>query len=406
MNNSGISFALYKHMNKVLLFISFFVLSFTNCNSEIKQPDNSVSVGAEQMQDFLPLIKNKKVGIVANPTSMVVNTHLVDTLLSNGIDIKVVFAPEHGFRGEAEAGETINSGTDMKTGLKIVSLYGDHKKPTKADLAEIECMIFDIQDVGVRFYTYISTLQYIMEACATEKIPLIILDRPNPNGYFVDGPVLDMKFKSFVGMQPVPVVHGLTIAEYATLLNGEKWLKDSVICDLRIIKMKRWTHRTKYTLPVRPSPNLPNDAAINLYPSLCFFEGTIVSIGRGTDHPFQVIGYPENPDGDFIFTPKSISGVAKSPPYENQICKGLNLKKEGENKLGEIRLKWIIDFYNQAPDKSKFFNNFFDSLAGSSQLREQIVSGKTEKEIKASWASDLKNYNNIRKKYLLYDDYK
>ncbi len=368
--------------------------------------EEKIIVGAERMNEYLPLLRNKNIAVVANQTSMVGKTHLVDTLLRTGIKIKCVFAPEHGFRGEAEAGAAIKSGTDAKTKLPIISLYGKHEKPTDEDLKDVDFVVFDIQDVGARFYTYISTLQYVMEACAQKKIPVLVLDRPNPNGFYVDGPVLDKKFASFVGMNPIPVVHGLTVAEYALMLNGEHWLADSLKCDLFYVKSLNWDHSKYYELPVKPSPNLPNITSVYLYPSLCLFEGTKVSVGRGTDYPFQVIGFPGCSKGTFQFTPKSKAGAAAKPMYEGVECSGFDLRTFGDTYIKashQIYLFWLIGMYQC--DSTNFFNPFFDKLAGTDQLRKQIQAGMSEEEIRNSWQPALDNYILIRKRYLLYKDF-
>lgn len=370
--------------------------------------EKEIIVGAGQTTKFVSLIKNKTIAVVANQTSLIKNTHLVDSLVSLKIKIKCVFAPEHGFRGEAGAGEEIKNSADSKTGISVISLYGNHLKPTSEDLKDVQWVIFDIQDVGARFYTYISTLQYVMEACAENKIPLLILDRPNPNGYFVDGPVLEKKFASFVGMNPVPIAHGLTVGEYAQMINGERWLKDSLKCTLKIIKCLGYDHNSLFSLPIKPSPNLPNMSSVYLYPTLCLFEGTMVSVGRGTPYPFQVIGYPEFKEGDFSFTPVSIEGVAKNPPYQDITCKGIDLREFGAEYIKNFRgiyLYWLKAFYDSAHDKSKFFNDFFNKLAGTDKLQQQIKDGWSEEKIKQSWEKDLKKYKLIRKKYLLYEDF-
>jgi uncharacterized protein YbbC (DUF1343 family) len=330
--------------------------------------------------------------------------HLVDTLRSRSVNVVKVFAPEHGFRGAGDAGEKIASGKDEKTGLPVVSLYGDNKKPTAAQLAGIDIVVFDIQDVGARFYTYISTLSYVMEACAEQKIPVLVLDRPNPNGHYIDGPILEPAFSSFVGLHPVPIVHGMTVGEYATMVNGEGWLKNKIQCDLKVISCKGWAHKEYYEVTVPPSPNLKTMNAIYLYPSLCLFEGTIVSMGRGTPSPFELIGFPGGKEGKFTFTPKSGPG-SKHPLYENQECRGFDLQGFGDNFVRDskmIYLYWVINLYKTAPDQSKFFNNFFDKLAGTDKLRKQIIEGKTEEEIRASWQPGLRKYAEMRKKYLLY----
>lgn len=364
-----------------------------------------LKVGAERTEQYLPLLKGKTVALVVNPTSVIKNTHLVDSLKSLGVNIKTIFAPEHGFRGNQEAGAHIQSGIDTKTKLPITSLYGSNKKPSKESLQGVDIVLFDIQDVGARFYTYISTLHYIMEACAENKIPLLVLDRPNPNGHYVDGPVLDPKFKSFVGMHQVPVVHGMTVAEYAQMINGEKWLPNALQCELYIVECTNYTHHTMYSLPIKPSPNLPTMEAIYLYPSLCFFEGTDISVGRGTEKPFQIIGKPNFTKGDYEFTPKSISGVSENPKYNGQKCKGIDLTEFGNSYMPineALYLTWLIDFYKESSNKEKFFTAFFDKLAGTDQLRKQIIAGKSEQEIQKSWEPELSNFKKTRKKYLLY----
>ena len=356
-----------------------------------------IIVSAERTHSYLTYLKDKKVGVVGNQTSMIKNTHLVDSLLSLGIDIVRVFSPEHGFRGNADAGEKVKNVIDRKTGLSIISLYGGNKKPQRKQLDGIDILLFDIQDVGTRFYTYISTLHYVMEAAAESDIPLIVLDRPNPNGHYIDGPIREEKFKSFVGMHPIPIVHAMTIGEYAKMIIGEKWIAEN--CDLTIIEMKNYTHDISYDLPTKPSPNLPNARAINLYPSLCFFEGTNISVGRGTEYPFQHFGAPYLAS-DYSFTPKSGDG-SKQPKHENKVCFGTDLRFQ-ENYLTAINLNWLIATYNECEKKGKFFNTFFDKLAGNDKLRLMIIDGKTAKEIKATWENDLTNFKKIRKKYLIY----
>lgn len=381
---------------------------FFICIASISFGQNPLITGADQLNTYLPLINKKAVGLIVNQTSTIGKSHLVDSLKKKGINIKAIFAPEHGFRGDHGAGITIKGGKDPRTGIKIISLYGNHKKPTKDDLKDIDVLVFDIQDVGARFYTYISTLHYVMEACAEFKKPLIVLDRPNPNGYYVDGPMMDPKFKSFVGMHPVPIVHGLTIGEYAQMINGQYWLKDSLKCLLTVIKMKGYDHTLKYVLPIKPSPNLPNKASIDLYPSVCLFEGTNYSLGRGTDKPFECLGKPQNKSGDYVFTPKSIAGVAENPPYKNQLCRGFLLTDYAKNVFPtqtRINLNWLITLYNEDTAKSTFFNDFFDNLAGSDMLRKQIIAGKSEKEIRSSWKPGLEKFRRIRLNYLLYPDF-
>ena len=361
--------------------------------------------GAYQIKQYIKLLEGKSVAILANQTSMIGNTHVVDSLLSYNIGIKAIFSPEHGFRDMADAGEKIESGKDPKTGITLISLYGNHLKPIPDDLKGIDIVIFDIQDVGTRFYTYISTLHYLLEACAENNVKCLILDRPNPNGFYFDGNILDTIHRSFVGMDPVPIVHGMTVGEYARMLNGEGWLKGGLKCDLEVIKCKNYTHSTMYELPVRPSPNLPNQNSIYLYPSICFFEGSTLSLGRGTSFPFQVYGSPDLPDKGFSFTPQSVPG-AKNPPLLGVKCYGTDLRDALEKKLvprPEINLNLVIDAYNEFPDKEKFFTPYFDVLAAGPVLREQIQKGMTAEEIRATWKEGLEKYSKIREKYLLYE---
>ena len=358
---------------------------------------SQIMVGAERINSYLPLLQEKKIAIVGNQSSLIQKKHLVDSLLIRNINIIKVFSPEHGFRGIEDAGAKIEDGIDEKTGIPIISLYGRNKKPTNKQIKEIDIIIFDIQDVGARFYTYISTLHYVMEAASENNIKVIVLDRPNPNGHYVDGPVREDMFKSFVGMHPVPIVHGMTIGEYALMINGENWISNK--CDLLVIKMENYNHNTHYDLPVKPSPNLPNAKAVNLYPSLCLFEGTNVSVGRGTDYPFQQFGSPYL-KSNYSFIPKSKSGSRK-PKHENKKCYGFNLKYE-EKFHNSLKLNWIIYCYNNTTDKENFFNNFFDKLAGTDKLRKQIINGLNENEIKESWKKDLNEFKKIREKYLLY----
>ncbi|SDS69162.1 DUF1343 domain-containing protein [Gramella sp. MAR_2010_147] len=377
--------------------------------SETKKPHTASSeiiLAANRTEAYLPLLKNKRIGFVGNQTSIIKTekgdyTHLVDSLISLNVKIQKVFAPEHGFRGTADAGEAIKDGIDTKTGLPVVSLYGDSKKPSKESLKDIDLMIFDIQDVGARFYTYISSLHYIMEACAENNISLLIMDRPNPNGHYIDGPILEPKYSSFVGMHPIPVVHGMTIGEYAKMINGEKWLKNEVQCDLQIIEMKNYDHSKLYSLPVKPSPNLPNDKSINLYSSLCFFEGTNVNAGRGTSNQFQVFGSPFL-DKDFFnysYTPQPMDG-AKYPKHSGKECYGKDLTNTGH--LSSLNLDWLIEAYHNTSNKSEFFNSFFTKLAGTERLQKQIEAGKSSEEIRASWQDGLDNFIKTRNKYLSY----
>ncbi len=361
-------------------------------------------VGSERLNLYSDSLKNKRVAIVGNQTSLVGETHLVDTLLALGIQVVKVFSPEHGFRGDADAGERVASGRDAKTGLPLISLYGNNKKPKATQLSDVDVVVFDIQDVGVRFYTYISTLHYVMESCAENNIPVIVLDRPNPNAHYVDGPVRDENQVSFVGMHPVPVVYGMTIGEYALMINGEGWLADSLVCDLEIVPCKNYSHKTHYSLPVPPSPNLRSDAAIALYPSLCLFEGTTVSVGRGTERPFEVFGHPNFPSLEFSFTPISSFG-AKNPLWENKLCYGHDLQSEAKKRLYHFSLNWILEAKELLGDSIPFINQnaFFDRLAGTSELRKQINEGWKEKEIRASWKPEIQTFRKIRSKYLLYD---
>ena len=366
-----------------------------------------IITGAEQTERYFPLLQDKKVAVCFNQTSVIGNTHLVDTLKSAGINLVKIFAPEHGFRGEAEAGATIQSAIDAKTGIPVVSLYGKNKKPTTEQLKEVEIIVFDIQDVGCRFFTYISTLHYVMETAAEQHIPILILDRPNPNGYFIDGPVLEENYKSVVGMHPVPVVHGMTIGEYAQMINGEKWLGNDRVCELQIIECENYTHSNRYSLPIKPSPNLGTDVAIYLYPSLCLFEGTDISIGRGTATPFQIFGHPNLTTGDYYFTPEPIKGVAENPPQKGKRCRGFNLTHEiNPNNNNSFNISYLLTVYKHFPKEMKFFTNpdFFDKLAGNATLRWQITNGKSEEEIRASWQPALQNFKEIRNRYLIYPE--
>ncbi|TXB67382.1 DUF1343 domain-containing protein [Vicingus serpentipes] len=383
----------------------------TNQNNTIKVKEapiiKDIIVAANLTDQYIPLLKDKKVGIVGNHTSLINQTHLVDSLLNLGIDVVKVFSPEHGFRGNADAGEKVNSNIDEKTKLPIVSLYGKNKKPSTEQLKGLNVVVFDIQDVGTRFYTYISTMSYVMEACAENNIKVIVLDRPNPNGHYIDGPILNPKFSSFIGMHQVPIVHGMTIGEYAQMANGEHWLANSVSCDLTVIKMENYDHNSTYTLPLKPSPNLPNMKSIYLYPFLCLFEGTPYSIGRGTEKPFQIIGHPNMDSVNFSFIPKSMEG-AKNPKLKNEKCFGVDLSLIEEHELRNqksIELKWLIEAYKNANDKDNFFSSSFNLLAGSDELQTQLKNGLTEKEIKASWQDGLAQFKETRKKYLLYKDF-
>lgn len=391
---------------------------------EIKTDTNTnprIKTGAENFEKYLPLLSGKRIGVITNQTGTIIKRtyysaevthgkamrtdtiHLVDFLLEAKTDVQKIYAPEHGFRGTADAGELIKDGKDTKTGLPIISLYGNNKKPSAAQLDGIDIMVFDLQDVGARFYTYISSLHYVMEACAENNISLIVLDRPNPNGGIVDGPILEKEYTSFVGMHPIPILHGITIGEYAKMINGEKWLKNGIQCELTIISCTNYSRDMPYSLPVKPSPNLPNDQAINLYASLCLFEGTNVSMGRGTDKQFQIYGSPHLPKDKFAFTftPKPNEG-AKDPVYNGKLCYGEDLS--GIETVDKLELKWLIQAYNTTDDKSKFFIPFFTKLAGTKQLQLQIESGKTEDEIRRSWEKGLIAFRETRKMYLIYPE--
>jgi len=365
--------------------------------------------GADQTNLYINYLNGKNIGMVVNQTSVIGDklTPSVDSLLKLGINIKKIFGPEHGFRGNASNGATVNDSTDPKTGLPVISLYGKHYKPTPTDLNGINLMIFDIQDVGARFYTYLSTLQYVMEACAENNIELLILDRPNPNGFYVDGPVLDTTYRSFIGMDAVPIVYGMTIAEYAQMINGEGWLKNHVQCKLKIIKVANYNHNSAYTLPVNSSPNLNTAQSVLLYPSLCLFEGTTLSLGRGTYTPFEEVGHPLlKGKYTYNFTPVSIPGMSEDPPQKNQVCYGIDLKNYDTGIIrssGKLNLTWLLELYNAFPDKTHFFNAYFVKLAGTDQLRKQIEIGKTEREIRESWEPALGRFKIMRRKYLLYN---
>jgi uncharacterized protein YbbC (DUF1343 family) len=362
-------------------------------------------VGAEQPEAYLDLLRNKRIGLVANHTSRVHQTHLLDFLISQNISVGAVYAPEHGFRGEASAGEEIHNDRDLQTGVPIFSIYGSSQKPTKEQLENIDVLVFDIQDVGCRFYTYLSTLHYIVEACAENSIPLIVLDRPNPNGDYLAGPVLKEAYRSFVGMDPVPVVHGCTFGEMALMIEGEKWHNADRACEITVIPVQGYTHDTRYSVPVPPSPNLPNDRAIRLYPSLCFFEATSVSIGRGTPFPFQVIGYPDKRFGSFSFTPVDIPGVALNPTQEGIMCYGEDLRKVKD--IPRFTLSYFLKYYHRFEKESEFLvrENWLNLLSGDDRLIRAIRKGMSEQEIAALFRSDLKQYKKIRTKYLLYPDF-
>jgi uncharacterized protein YbbC (DUF1343 family) len=373
----------------------------------VEKTDADIRTGAERTTVYLPWLQGKNVAVVANQTSMINSTSLVDSLISMKIKVKTIFCPEHGFRGKAENGEDVGNSIDTKTGLPVISLYGDHVKPLPKDLKGIDVVVYDIQDVGVRCYTYVTTMTYVMEACAEQKKTFIVLDRPNPNGYYVDGPVLEAENKSFVGMHPVPLVYGMTIAEYALMLNGEKWLANGVQCDLKTVSCENYSHLDWYQLPVPTSPNLPNMASVYLYPSLCLFEGTVMSIGRGTDLPFQVVGHPKLKNAAFKFTPTTHPG-AKKPLYENQVCYGHDLHDFALLYIRDYKglyLYWLLSSYKDMPDQANYFNDFFEKLAGTKTLRQQVIAGNTEDQIKATWKPGLAKFKPIRKKYLLYEDF-
>lgn len=392
--------------NTVLLFL----LLMLSCGSSVKVADtpakpatiigNPPLTGAQRPDLYLPLLSGKRVGVVTNQTGILSNElHLIDFLLQKSVNVKKIFAPEHGFRGTADAGEHIVDGKDAQTGLSVISLYGNNKKPAADQLADIDILVFDLQDVGARFYTYISSLHYIMEACAEKNLPVLVLDRPNPNGAVVDGPTLEKEYAGFVGMHPIPLLHGMTIGEYAQMINGEKWLKDGIQCPLQVIPCLQYERTQPYSLPVKPSPNLPNDQSINLYASLCLFEGTNVSVGRGTEKQFQIYGSPFLPKGDFSFTPMPNFG-AKDPLYKAQVCNGEDLSQIA--KVQSLELKWLLKAYATTQDKSKFFNAFFTKLAGTKILQQQIEAGITETEIKKTWKPGIAAFLKMRQPYLIY----
>lgn len=400
---------------KSTVLLLFFV--FSSCKGQQKETSSistaqdaspaPIIVAANRTEAYLPLLKGKRVGVVANPTSVIFNehghTHLVDSLLSSGIDVKKVFAPEHGFRGTADAGEHVKDGLDTRTGLPIISLYGKNRKPSKEQLSDLDAIVFDIQDVGVRFYTFIATLQLVMEACAENNVPIMVLDRPNPNGHYVDGPTMMEEHTGYLGMNTIPLVYGMTMGEYAQLLNGEGWLENGSKADLTVIALENYTHDSAYHLPIRPSPNLPNDTSITLYPSLGLFEGTNVNAGRGTEFQFQRYGasFMDSTAYDFSYVPKPNFG-SKHPKEEGKTCYGRDLSQTP--RMNEVTMEWIIDAYNNTLDKSKFFlTSGFTKHAGTPLLQKQIEQGMTNEEIKATWQDDLKNFKKIREKYLIYD---
>lgn len=392
-------------IKRVVFLLLLSCVGFANAQNEEK---GDLVIGAERFDKLKTLLEDKRIELVVNQTSILNNeiqTHLLDALLENGFQVKVVFAPEHGFRGIADAGEIVKDSKDIKTGIPIVSIYGKQKAPTAEQMADIDAVVFDIQDVGARFYTYISTMHYVMEACAENDKELIVLDRPNPNDY-IDGPIRQPGFRSFVGVDPIPLLHGLTVGELASMINGEGWLKTGEnSCKLEVVTMLNWKHGDPYWLPVKPSPNLPNDQAVRLYPSLCFFEATSFSVGRGTYHPFQVIGYPDKKFGDFSFTPTSLPGFDTHPIQKDKVCYGINLQEYPFE--GGLTLKFVLYFYDKCGKNASFFFSrakWFDLLAGTDQLRKQIIAGMNEEEIRETWKEDLDNYKEMRKKYLLYEE--
>jgi uncharacterized protein YbbC (DUF1343 family) len=388
---------------KALLPIFLFVLFCISSVGCIGQAKSNFKTGAQKTQEWIPLLSGKRVGLLVNQTSVIGETHLVDSMLSMGVNVNRIFAPEHGFRGNADAGEHVKDGMDATTGLPVISLYGESRKPTAENLRDLDVVVFDVQDVGVRFYTYISSMHYMMEACAEHDVDFIVFDRPNPNGDYFDGPVLEADFSSFVGMHPIPVVHGLTVGELAKMIHGEKWLENGVNCDLTVVKMDGYSHSMFYELPVKPSPNLPNFLSIRLYPSLCFFEATKMSVGRGTTFPFQVVGAPDSIYGDFIFTPRSIEGMAKNPKHKDQLCFGKDYR--GLNpKSVQFSLEPFLTFYTKTKDPADFVSRprWFNLLSGNDRLIEKIENGWSEDEIRQSWEQELKDYEALREQYLLY----
>ena len=401
----------YKHQHfKEYFKLSKYLLLVFLTYSTFLYSQKKVIVGAERPELYINSLIGKRVGLVANQTSKIKKEHLVDVLLNEGVNVIKVFSPEHGFRGKSDAGEKVKDEIDLQTGLPIYSLYGKSKrKPSKEILKDIDIIVFDLQDVGVRFYTYISSLHYVMEACAENNVQLIVLDRPNPNGFYVDGPILDLKFKSFVGMHPIPVVHGMTVGEYAKMINGEKWLNNMVQCSLEIIPCLNYNHNTRYILPIPPSPNLPNMRSVYLYPSLCFFEGTNVSIGRGTKFPFQVFGAPYFTKKEFSFTPNSTYG-SKNPKYKSTICYGTDLRTislDTLKNLKKLNLNWLVNSYKISNESADFFNknNFFNLLSGSDKLMNLVKGGANPKHIYEIYQKELNEFNTLRKHYLMYDDF-
>lgn len=390
-------------MKRYLSLLILIALSVSFCFSQTK---NNVSVGAEQTKEYLPLLKGKRVVLFSNQTGMVGNKHTLDILLENKVNVAAIFSPEHGFRNNADAGEHVSSSVDDKTGVPILSLYdGKLGRPSDKNMEIFDILIIDIQDVGLRFYTYYASMVRLMDACAEFHKKMIILDRPNPNGFYVDGPILDMKYKSGVGWLPIPIVHGMTLGEIALMTNGEHWLPQSRVCDVTVIKCKNYTHQTKYRLPIAPSPNLPTMKSIYLYPSTCYFEATPVSLGRGTDKPFQVYGHPNMLGYHFSFTPRSIQG-AKNPPQLNRLCYGVDLSNIPDEEIWAkgIDLSYLIDAYKNLNLDDHFFRSFFENLIGVDYVRKMIEDGKSSEEIKASWKDDVEKFKTQRKPYLLYEE--
>lgn len=419
MDNRNSTMKHLKVFGFLVLVFTLFSGVITACNSgvepevktEIKSGDDQIPqmeirAAAERTAAYFRYLKDKKIAIVANPSSLVDNVHLLDTLIGAGFDVDRVLAPEHGFRGKAEAGEHVESGTDSKTGVKVVSLYGRNRKPSTEDLQGLDVVVFDLQDVGVRFYTYVSTMHYVMEKCAEMGITFMVLDRPNPNGFYIDGPVLDEKYKSFIGMHKVPLVHGMTLGEFALMINGEGWLRNGMKADLKVIPVDNYTHDSFYELPVAPSPNLPNMKSVYLYPSLGLFEGTMMSIGRGTDFPFQVIGHPALDTGSFYFTPRSIPGASMYPKHEAKECRGWDLRDTAValRDQKKLHMSWILATYKRV-NGNMYFKNFFFKLSGNELLRNKIEEGWTEEQIRQSWQKDINDFKKIRRKYLLYPDF-
>jgi uncharacterized protein YbbC (DUF1343 family) len=368
-------------------------------------PSEMIKPGIESLEEYFPLLSGKNIAVVTNQTGVINNQHLVDFFIENNLKITKVFSPEHGFRGNIDRGKEFSDSIDGKTGLPIIALYGKNKKPTAVQLQDVDVVVFDIQDIGVRFFTYISTLHYVMEACAENGKHLVILDRPNPLGHYVDGPILKPEFKSFVGMHPIPVVHGLTVGELALMINGESWLEYGVKCKLTVIKAKNYTHSSKWSLSIKPSPNLPDDIAIRLYPSLCFFEATDVSIGRGTQMPFKIIGYPDKKFGDYSFIPHDITGMQTNPLHEGKNCYGINLQNETPDQT--FTLKYFLEFADKFEKRADMITrvNWFNLLAGNNELYHDIINGLNESEIRKKWQKELDDYKRLRKKYLLYPDF-